>query len=59
MRFLLDLADQTDGHALTEDRYRQLAYYRADSDGAMWTPLDYLDFLLIAGGRLELPTPAL
>jgi len=40
MRFLLDLADQTDGHALTEDRYRQLAYYRADADGAMWTPLD-------------------
>ena len=24
MRFLLDLADQTTGHALDEDRYRQL-----------------------------------
>lgn len=41
MRFLLDLADQTDGHALTEDRFRQLAYYRADTDGATWTPSDW------------------
>lgn len=38
MRFLLDMADQTDGHALTEDRFRQLSYYRADSGGASWTP---------------------
>ena len=40
MRFLLDLADQTDGHALTEDRYRQLIYYRADQAGAKWAPLE-------------------
>jgi len=31
MRFLLDLADQTAGHAIGQDRYRQLVYYRADS----------------------------
>lgn len=40
MRFLLDLADQTEGHAIDEDRYRQLAYYRADSGGATWAPRD-------------------
>jgi hypothetical protein len=40
MRFLLDLAHQTSGHALTEDRFRQLVYYQADTDGATWTPLD-------------------
>ncbi len=40
MRFPLDLADQTSGHALNEDRYRQLVYYRADSAGATWDPLD-------------------
>jgi hypothetical protein len=39
MRFLLDVACQTVGHALTEDRFRQLIYYRADTDGAAWTPL--------------------
>jgi hypothetical protein len=39
MRFLLDLARQTEGHALTEDRFRQLVYYQADTDGAAWTPL--------------------
>ena len=32
--------DQTAGHALTEDRFRQLVYYQADTDGAAWTPLD-------------------
>ena len=39
MRLLLDLARQTAGHALTEDRFRQLVYYQADTDGAAWTPL--------------------
>lgn len=34
----LDLADQTAGHALTEDRFRQLIYYRADSEEASWEP---------------------
>jgi hypothetical protein len=38
MRMLLDLAQQTDGSALTEDRYRQLIYFHADADGASWNP---------------------
>ncbi len=40
IRFLLDLARQTMGNALTEDRFRQLVYYQADTDGAAWTPSD-------------------
>jgi hypothetical protein len=40
MRFLLDLADQTAGHELNQDRYRQLVYFRADGNGAAWTPRD-------------------
>lgn len=40
MRFFLDLADQTAEHALNEDRFRQLAYYHADRNGAAWEPLD-------------------
>jgi hypothetical protein len=40
MRFLLDLAEQTTGHALDEDRYRKLVYYRCDGNGASWTPRD-------------------
>jgi hypothetical protein len=38
LQLLLDLADQTAGHALTEDRFRQLIYYRADAGGASWEP---------------------
>ncbi len=38
LRFLLELADQTAGHALNEDRFRQLIYYRADGVGAAWQP---------------------
>ncbi len=38
LQLLLDLADQTAGHALTEDRFRQLIYYRADGGGASWVP---------------------
>jgi hypothetical protein len=40
LQFMLDLADQTAGHALTEDRFRQLIYYRADTGGASWRPRD-------------------
>ncbi len=32
--FLLDLAHQTQGHAINEGRYRQLIYYGADEFGA-------------------------
>ena len=38
MRVFLDLAQQTTGHELTEDRFRRLVYYRATGDGASWAP---------------------
>jgi hypothetical protein len=38
LRFLLDLADQTDGVSLDEDTFRQLIYFRAHPDGAAYTP---------------------
>ena len=38
MRMFLDLADQTAGHELTQDRFRRLIYYRSTGSGASWTP---------------------
>ncbi len=39
MRMFLDLAEQTAGHELTEDRFRRLIYFRsAAPGGALWTP---------------------
>jgi hypothetical protein len=38
MRMFLDIADQTSGHPLTEDRFRQLVYFRSDLLGASWAP---------------------
>jgi hypothetical protein len=40
MRMFLDLADQTTGHELTEDRFRRLVYYRSTGSGASWAPCD-------------------
>lgn len=39
-RFLLDIADQTDGRALDQDAFRQLVYFHATADGAAYTPSD-------------------
>jgi hypothetical protein len=38
MRLLLDLADQTAGHKVDEDRFRQFIYYRSSSHDLTWTP---------------------
>lgn len=38
-QFLLDLADQTDGHTIDEDHYRQLIYFRDSQHGASYRPL--------------------
>ena len=40
MRMFLDLADQTAGHELTQDRFRRLIYYRSTGSGASWTPAE-------------------
>ena len=42
LRLFLELADQTSGVALTEDRFRQLVYFRCDEAGASWAPRDAL-----------------
>lgn len=38
LRFLFDLACQTDGHPIDQDAYRQLLYFRATEAGAAYTP---------------------
>ena len=38
LRFLLDVAHQSDGTPLDEDGFRQLLYFRAHSDGATYRP---------------------
>jgi hypothetical protein len=38
LRMMVDLAVQTDGHPLTEDRFRRLVYFRADGEGAVFQP---------------------
>jgi len=38
LRFLLDLADQTNGTSLDEDAFRQLIYFRAHPDGTTYHP---------------------
>jgi hypothetical protein len=38
LRFLLDLAHQSDGTPLDEDAFRQLIYFRAHPDGATYSP---------------------
>jgi hypothetical protein len=38
LRFLLDLAHQSDGTRLDEDDFRQLIYFRAHPDGATYSP---------------------
>lgn len=40
LRMVLDLADQMENHALSQDRYRRLIYFRADGEGGVWTPRD-------------------
>jgi hypothetical protein len=40
MRMFLDLADQTAGHELTQDRFRRLIYFRSTGSGASWTPAE-------------------
>jgi hypothetical protein len=40
MRMFLDVADQTTGHELTQDRFRRLIYFRSTGSGASWTPSD-------------------
>lgn len=40
LRFVLDLADQTHGHALSQDAFRQLIYYRTADNGASYAPID-------------------
>lgn len=39
-RFMLDLAEQTDGHALDEDQFRQLAYFRETDQGVAYAPVE-------------------
>lgn len=39
-RFLLDLADQTDGSAIDQDHYRQLIYFHDSEHGASYRPLE-------------------
>lgn len=38
LRFFLDLADQTDGHTIDQDEFRQLIYHGAASNGARYRP---------------------
>jgi hypothetical protein len=38
LRFVLDLAEQTDGTPIDEDIYRQLIYFRAEPDGSAYEP---------------------
>jgi hypothetical protein len=42
-RFLLDLAQQTTGHELSESRFRQLIYFGGDGGGATFVPLPALE----------------
>jgi hypothetical protein len=42
-RFLLHIAQQTPRHELSESRFRQLIYFRADEGGASLIPLPALD----------------
>ena len=42
-RLLLDIAEQTAGHELSESRFRQLIYFGADEGGATFVPLPMLD----------------
>lgn len=37
-RFFLDLADQTDGHPITQDAFRQLVFFGETEDGAGYEP---------------------
>ncbi|MDY0340539.1 MAG: hypothetical protein RBS17_04940 [Coriobacteriia bacterium] len=37
-RYFLDLADQTQGYALTQPRFRRLVYFGADGEGAAFVP---------------------
>jgi len=39
-RLFLDIADQTQGYALDQDRFRQLLYFRAENSGATYAPQD-------------------
>jgi len=38
LRFFLDLADQTDGHSISQDDFRQLIYFGAAANGAKYHP---------------------
>jgi len=39
-RLFLDIADQTQGHSIDEDAFRQLLYFRATHRGATYNPMD-------------------
>ena len=41
-RMLLDIADQTDGHAVDQPAFRQLVFFGASSNGAKYQPRDDL-----------------
>jgi hypothetical protein len=43
LRFLLDLAQQSDGIRLDEDDFRQLIYFRAHPNGATYRPRDGME----------------
>jgi hypothetical protein len=38
LRMIVDLAEQTDGYPLTDDRFRRLVYFRSDGEGAVFRP---------------------
>jgi hypothetical protein len=38
LRMMVDLAKQTNGHALSDDRFRRLVYFREDGEGAVFQP---------------------
>jgi len=40
LRFILDIASQMTGHALSQDDFRQLIYYRSADNGASYAPSD-------------------
>ncbi|MEX1263846.1 MAG: hypothetical protein WEE66_07920 [Actinomycetota bacterium] len=38
LRMMADLAKQTNGHAVSDDRFRRLVYFREDGEGAVFQP---------------------
>ncbi|HIE54153.1 MAG TPA: hypothetical protein EYP90_03040 [Chromatiaceae bacterium] len=41
-QFLLDIADQTQGHAVDQDTYRQLIYFHAADNGSSYRPCEHM-----------------